>query len=232
MPTRPLPASSLPYASAAAGALLTLLCGLTLATGVSQQWFEWARAPDLYAQALVRDGSWLRAIIAIDDLFIAAYVTSTVMLGLTLARGRPDARHLLVIAGGVAAGVLDLDENHHLLALVRLARDHVPIPVEQILRRTDLSQLKWMLGHLAFVLAGTLIPARDRLTKFFRATLIGWQLPIGALVWAVEDPHVSTLLVWMRYGAFVSGFAMIAWLSRPRGGPLAEPAAADSSAPA
>ncbi len=224
--------AALPYASAAAGALLATLCAITLATGVSQQTFEWAQAPDAYAAALVRAGSSLRLLVAVDDLFIAAYVTATIALGLALSRGRPTALHALIIAGGVAGGVLDLEENHHLLALLRLAERHVPLPLDALLHRTDLSQLKWMLGHLAFVLVGVAIPARDRLTRFFRATLLAWQLPVGALVWTVDAPALNHALVWLRYGVFLSGFALIAWLSRPGAGPLVADAAAGSGEPA
>lgn len=215
------PASvALPYASAAAGVLLAILCAITLATGVSQQWFEWVHPPDAYAARLVRDAGPLRAIVALDDLFIAAYVTATATLGVTLARGRLGPLHALVIAGGVFAGVLDLEENHQLLAMLRLAERGIDLPLDALLRRSDLSQLKWMLGHLAFVLVGVVLPARDRLSRLLRGALVGWQLPIGALVWTVDAPALGAALVWLRYGAFLSGFAMIAWLARPHGGTL------------
>lgn len=217
--------------STAAALLLTLLCALALASGVSQQWFEWAHAPDVYARALLRDGQWLRAIIAIDDVFIAAYVTSSVVLARALARGKPTSLHVLITVGGALAGVLDLEENHHLLAMLRLAERDVAIPLEEIIRRSDLSQLKWMLGHLAFVLVGVCIVPKDGFTRFFRTSLIAWQLPLGALTWAVEAQPFGTILTWMRYLAFVSGFALVAWFSR-RGADERAFDVADSGAPA
>ncbi len=225
--TAPLAASSL-----AAGVLLVVLSSLTLITGVSQQAFEIVRAPEPYAAALVRDATWLRAIIAIDDVFIAAYVTATVLLGTMLARRRFEPIHVLIIAGGVAGGVLDLEENHHILAMLRMAENGLAIPIEQILRRTDLSQLKWMLGHLAFVLVGVAIAGRGSIMRSFRFSLIAVQLPLGALCWAVSSPTWQPVLFWARYLSFVSGFFLVAWLTRPNAETDVASDAVGSGAPA
>jgi len=216
----------LSIASAAAAALLFALCAMTLASGVSQQWFEWVRPPSEYAARLVRDAAWLRAIIAVDDVFIASYVTATVLLANVLARGELGVVHVLVIAGGVAAGVLDLAENHHILAMLRVAESGEAIPLGEILHRSGASQLKWMLGHLSFALVGVALPARDAMTRAFRASLVAWQLPIGALYWTLDA--WLPLLTWLRYGSLFAGFAAIAWLTR--GGARADAAAVGSSA--
>ncbi len=233
-------ATVLRHASLTAFALLSLACTLTLLSGVSQQWFEWTHHPESYAAALRRDGGWLRAIVALDDLFIAAYVTATVALATTLARGRWQVWHVLIALIGVAAGVLDLEENHHLLALARVADQGVAIPVEEILRRSSSSQLKWLLGHLTFVFVGVSLPGQGKLVRTLRTSLIAWQLPIGALTWVIEIWPWQSLLVWLRYGSFLAGFASMAWLTRngaalsrgPAPAPApSEAAAADSGAP-
>jgi hypothetical protein len=163
----------------------------------------------------VRDARWLRAIITLDDLFIAAYVSTTVLFARSLARGaRMGPLHGLVMVGGVAAGVLDLHENHHLLTLANLAERGITVSPSEIVRRSELSQLKWMLGHVAFVFAGVSLRARDPWTRAFRASLIVFQLPVGALTWAVTGPAWLTVaLVWTRYVTFISGFAMMALLN-------------------
>jgi hypothetical protein len=217
----------------AAALLLATLCAMTLATGTSQQWFEFVHAPDEYARALASQGRALRAIIAVDDGFIAAYVSATVLFALRLARGRPGALHGLIIAGGVAAGVLDLVENHHILALLRAAERGLPVALDEIVRRSVGSQTKWLLGHVAFVLVGLAMPARSPAARAFRATLLFVQLPLGALCWALDGPAWQPVLQWSRYASFLSGFAMIAWLTRRAPAPArADGVAAATGVPA
>jgi hypothetical protein len=233
-------AATLRRASLAAFALLTSLCVLTLLSGVSQQGFEWVHPPATYAEALRRDSGWLRAIVALDDLFVAAYVTATVLLATSLAAGRWQVWHALIAAGGVAAGLLDLEENHHLLALARAAEASLPIELEEIVGRSVRSQLKWLIGHLTFVFVGLSLQGQSRIARVLRVSLIAWQLPVGALTWTVAVEPWQPLLVWLRYASFLAGFASIAWLSR--GGELlgrthapaplgSEPGEADSGAP-
>lgn len=215
---------ALAVASALSALLLVILCAIAIATGVSQQWFEWARPSELYAARLVHDARWLRAEIAIDDAFIAAYVSATVLLATALRR-EGSALPWLVVACGVTGGVLDLDENHHLLTLLALAREGIVPTLGEIVRRSELSQLKWMLGHLAFVLVALQLSPRAWLERAFRTSLLFVQLPLGALVWAVSDPWWDPVLLWARYAALLSGFALIAWM-RPA---APAPAGADAA---
>jgi hypothetical protein len=210
--------STLAAASLAAAVLLVVLCGIVLATGVSQQWFEWTRPPDVYAAALVRDAYWLRVEIGIDDVFITAYVATGVLFvaGIVRDASSDGARALAVISGiaVVLAGALDLSENHHILGLIDLASAGVEIPVSEIIERSHWSELKWMLGHVGFAFAGLAIASTDRLTRAFRLSLVAWQLPIGAATWVVTSASLLPVLVWARYVGLISGFAMIAWLAR------------------
>lgn len=201
-------------ASLAAALLLTSLCAITLASGVSQQWFEWVRPPADYAARLVQDALPLRLIIALDDVFIAAYVASALLFVQFLRTSERDPLHVVVAAFSVAAGVLDLAENHHLLSLLALAEAGLPVPVEDILLRSQLSQLKWMLGHVAFAFLGVSLTLDAPLAKVLRVALVFVQLPLGALTWAVPDGLWLPVLVWLRYGALVSGFASVAFLAR------------------
>lgn len=56
-----------------------------------------------------------------------------------------------------------------------------------------------------------MLPAADRWARAFRASLVAWQLPIGAITWALPDGPWLEPFVWLRYAAFLSGFAFIAW---------------------
>jgi hypothetical protein len=208
------------YAAVTASLLLAVLCVLGRVTHVTQQRFEFALPPVEYAAALVRDAFWLRVDITLDDGFIASYVTVAVLFAVRLAPGdgKLGPLHVLMIAASAAGGVLDLEENHHILGMLRLAEAGEAIPLADILHRTDLSQLKWMLGHVAFVLGGVALRPRDSFERAFRASLVFVQLPIGALAWTVTEPGWAAGLLWARYASFLAGFMTIAWLSRPAAG--------------
>jgi hypothetical protein len=81
------------------------------------------------------------------------------------------------------------------------------------LRRTDLSQLKWMLGHVAFAMIGLSFTSRTTAARLFQSSLVFVQLPIGALTWVVSEGATMTTFVWLRYGVLVSGFATVALLT-------------------
>lgn len=207
--------ASLFKSATAAALLLTVLCGITAFSGVSQQAFEFVAPPETYARALVAASFELRLLVALDDLFIVAYVTLTILLVDHLGRSRPTNLHRFAVVAGVAAGCLDFAENHHLLAMLHWAEAAQPIPPEEILHRSSFSQLKWMLGHAAFVAIGVLLPATPGLLRrAFRSSLLLVQLPIGAAAWTVVEPGWASVLAWARYGAFVSGFGFIAWFAR------------------
>lgn len=205
------------HASLASAVLLLILCVMSAVSGVSQQHFEWVHPPQVYAHDLVRDGTWLRAIVLVDDLFVVAYVSATVFLARRLAGGELNAIHMLIAGGGVAAGLIDLEENHHLLTLLRWAELGLPVPSEEVLRRSELSQLKWMLGHAAFAVVGMVMKAKGATSQMARVSLIAMQLPLGALAWAVTGTTSTLVLTWLRYAAFLAGFLLIAWLAS-RGG--------------
>src|SRR2546430_737070 len=73
--------------SLASGILFAALVVLQIASGASQQFFELVHPPDAYARALVAHAGWLRAVIAIDDIFIGCYVGATVFAVQALPRG-------------------------------------------------------------------------------------------------------------------------------------------------
>ena len=206
--------ATLRTASLLAAVLLAILCGLVATTGVSQQTFEWVAPPSVYGDGLAGDATWLRVIIGIDDLFIAAYVTATLVLANRLARFGWSAAPVTIAALGLAAGLLDLHENHELLALVRWVEGGGTVEAETIVTRSELSQLKWMLGHLAFVLVGACWSGRGLIDRILVVSLVFVQLPLGAATWALADPSWIAVATWARYASFLAGFATLAWLYR------------------
>lgn len=218
--------------AAASGALFTLLFATTVATGVSQQWFEVARPPAEYAAALVAAAGWLRALIAVDGLFIACYVATTLLFVTWLTGGRLSPLCVAIAAGGVAGGVLDLAENQHMLAMLALAERGIEPSAAELVTRMTQSSLKWMLAHASFFLLGLALVPRDGLERAFCFALLAVQLPVGALVWTASDPAVHRAAEWLRAMNLFTGFCFIAWCAaRPLDAPRAAVAAA-TGAPA
>ena len=203
-------------ALAAAGLFLVLLT-LSLVTGVSQQWFEVVRPLDLYAERLRAADGALRALIAVDAVFIACYVATGVLFAQLLARGRYDALTLLLVIGPVAAGVLDVIENQHILAMLTAARDGLPPSAAALEQRMTYSATKWLIGHATFFLAGLVICGTAPLTRAFRLALLAVQLPVGAALWSLTDPGAVLAAHWLRALNLATGFLLIAWFARHPG---------------
>src|SRR4051812_17425642 len=124
----------------AAAALFLLLVVLQLSTGATQHYFELVHPPGLYAERLLRDAAWLKAIIAIDDVFIAVYV-GAVLLCVQALPARP-ATAWLAAALVLACGLLDLEENHHILAMLQTAQNGLGLDPADIVRRMEWSSVK------------------------------------------------------------------------------------------
>lgn len=217
--------SPLRGAAVAAAACLAGLLALTLLTGANQQAFEIVRAPADYAAGLLGTAAALRGVIALDDVFIAFYVSLTILLVRELPGAELALLRTLIVAFGVAAGVLDYAENHHILALLRASEAGQALPLSGLILREDMSSLKWLLGSLAFFLVGLCLPTHNAGLRLFRFALIYVQLPVGALALAVSDPPWAALLHWARLLNVLAGFVLTAWLfPLPRAGGTGAPA--------
>src|SRR5215831_3420738 len=135
----------------ASAILFVTLVVMQIASGASQAYFEVVHPPAIYASRMLAHAGWFRIVVALDNVFIGAYVGAFVFSALALPRR---AATWLFLAAGVSVGLLDLEENHHLLALLHAAEDGLPIAVGDLVRRMDLSSTKFALGHLAFFFLG------------------------------------------------------------------------------
>ena len=141
--------------AATAAALLTAMVVITAATGVAQEPFEVVRAD--YASAIAAGAAALRAIVALDALFLIAYAGFFVLL----PRALGVADHPLVRLGVramLAVAVLDIVEDHHLLALARMAEAGQAIDPIVIELQHVLSQTKFHLSYLALAMIALGLP--------------------------------------------------------------------------
>ena len=192
--------------SGAAAGLLAILCSLVLATGVSQQTFERFQAPADYARALLAQASPLRLIVAIDDVFIVTYVAATLLLCASLRDHGAKLVLNVVLTAAILGGVLDLIENHHILAMLRQAEFGILPSAGEINAQVVASALKWMLGHAAFALLAFAVELPGLLGKLVRTSLLWFQLPLGAATLVVVEPQLLAVLTWCRYGSLLAGF--------------------------
>jgi len=157
--------------------LFATLVVLQIASGAAQHTFEIVRPAAAYVQLLIDQAPRLRVVIALDDLFIAGYVGATIFAALAFPR-RPILT-AVVVGAGIAAGLLDLEENHHMLALMRAAQSGIPLEPRELVRRMDWSSVKWVIGHGAFFLLAFLVPGRGAAARALRFISVFVQLPLG-----------------------------------------------------
>jgi hypothetical protein len=170
-----------PRFAIASAILFVTLVAMQILTGASQAYFEVVHPPATYAARMIAHAAWFRIIVALDNVFIASYVGAFVFGALAFPRR---AVTWLVLGSGILVGLLDLEENHHMLALLHAAEDGLPIAVGDLVRRMDLSSTKFGLAHLAGFFLALLVPGRSATARALRAICFV-QLPLGmaGIVW-------------------------------------------------
>jgi hypothetical protein len=195
-------------------ALLLLLVGLQLTTGVTQQWFESVHPIDDYGARLIAQAAWLRAIIAVDDVFVAAYTAAAILAALAL-RDRPVVWAIAAILGAVT-GVLDLEENHQMLAFLVQAQRGVALTAASLEHRMVFSSLKWLLGPIGYCFLALSFTARSTREKALGFVVWGGLLPLTAAGMAVDDPAWVRVLAFSRLFSALAGFLLLGFALRGR----------------
>lgn len=213
------------FAAASALCLLAML-SLSWATGLNVQHFERVSTPAFWAESFLAHAQHLRWLTVFDDVFIACYVTTTLLLVQRLRASAPQGARIQAlgpwVAGmAVAVGLLDAIENHHVLSLLHAVEQGQAISYDTMVSREWLSSVKWLLGHVAFCLMGVALWFEALPWKLFRMSLIGWQLPVGAAALALAGaPVVGDALGWLKLLNVMGGFlalAMLPWPPAPHG---------------
>lgn len=223
------------FAAASALCLLSMLC-LSWATGLNVQHFEHVSTPAFWAESFLAHGQHLRWLTVFDDVFIACYVTTTLLLVQRLRAAAPEGARIQVlgpwVAGmAVAVGLLDAIENHHVLSLLHAVEQGQAVSYDTMVSREWLSSVKWLLGHVAFCLMGVALWFEALPWKLFRMSLIGWQLPVGATALALAGaPVVGEALGWLKLLNVMGGFLALASLPWPDAHPLSAKPASGSGA--
>jgi hypothetical protein len=190
----------------AAAALLVFMVLVTFATGASQEPFEVVAPVAAYEASLVQAAPGLRLVLAADTLFIPVYAALFVVLAkLEGPRGVAELVRLGT-AAILAAATLDVLEDQHLFALLRMSADAAPLSVDALRFQHLVSQTKFHLSYVGLFFFGLGLPRGD---AFERAFALGLALPVpvlGAIVW-VAPPTLAGPLYAARWVGFLLGFS-------------------------
>lgn len=200
--------------------VLVAMIGVTAVTGASQEQHEHVTAD--YAASLVAQAGPARLLFGLDIAFVGLYTAFFAALASILRRAQP--KTLGADLAGIAfvlllaVAVLDVIEDHHILALLRLAELGKPLDDGALAWQQVLSSTKFSLSYLSLVLYGLAIPRTTRL-----AWALATFLVVGTLVNAVVDyaisPAAHAAIDGGRWIGFLAGFGLAgAWLAQQRRG--------------
>lgn len=215
------------FAGASAVCVLAMV-GLSWWTGLNVQHFEHVSSPASWEAAFLAQGASLRGLTVIDDAFVACYLVTTVLL-VRLLRARAAAGaavHSLgpwIVMGAGLVGLLDLIENHHVLALLRLVEQGGAVDPGTMVQRELLSSVKWVVGHIAFAMMGVALWFDSWAWRLFRGALIAVQLPVGVAALVLAGTAAGEWLGWLKLLDVSLGFLALATLPWPRAGDSGEP---------
>jgi hypothetical protein len=207
--------------AAASTLCLLAMLGISWSTGLNVQHFEHVSTPTFWAESFLAHAQPLRWLTVFDDVFVACYVGTTLLLVQRLRAEAPNGArmHALgpwVVAAAVAVGLLDLVENHHVLSLLHAVEQGQPIDHDTLVAREWLSSVKWLLGHVAFCLLGVALWFDTWPWRLFRVSLIAWQLPVGAAALALASTSgLGEALGWLKLLNVLGGFLALATLPWP-----------------
>ena len=208
------------FATASALCLVAMLA-ISWTTGLNVQHFEHVSTPAFWAESFLAHAQPLRWLTVFDDVFVACYVTTTLLLLQRLRAEAAEGARMQALAPwvaglAVAVGLLDLVENHHVLSLLHAVEQGQVIGQDTMVAREWLSSVKWLLGHVAFCLLGVGLWFEAWPWRLFRLSLVGWQLPVGAAALALASTSgVGEALGWLKLLNVLGGFLALATLPWP-----------------
>ena len=192
-------------------AVLVVLVIVSMITGATQEVHEHFAPPEPYAMSLLEHANALRAVFGLDIAFIILYTGFFAALSKYLVdRGRPFAK--LAFGAMAAVALLDVIEDHHILAMLDAAEQSVLPSAAAISFQATESATKFSISYLALALFGLAIPRDGKLAWALSLLLIVGSL--GNAVIGYSLPLASQRgFDGGRWIGFVLGFSLaIAWL--------------------
>jgi hypothetical protein len=196
-----------------AGAVMLVMAILSMKTGVTQEAHEHFAPPEAYAISLVEGGQSLRTLFALDIAFSILYVAFFAAFAMyLLERKRPAPIVWLALGALVLTGLLDILEDHHIVAMLNEAEQRVLPSVGSISFQEVESACKFSVSFLGLALFGLAIPRDTWLGKALMIYLAPLTLLSAVLGYAAPLDAVARL-DGTRWIGFLFGFGLvIAWL--------------------
>ena len=206
--------------------VFSVLLLIFILTGVSQQPFEGVRALAVHVEQLKENSFWLQTLLAIDNIFIVLYVTTSLLITLALKKAHNQLLLAFFLGGVTLVGFLDFAENHHIASQLASVTADLPITATALQVQMVLSTLKWHIGYFTFFAVGFAIEPQSRWERVFQVLLF-IQLPFGVLAYTTYSPAITRTFILLRYFNFLVGFIAFALLMRVRSAEFrsAQPAA-------
>jgi hypothetical protein len=194
------------------------------AGGVTQQKFEAIAPLDQYQRMFLAAQPVLVPTIAIDNLFIIAYV-SALALGLG-ALIQPPTRLAggLAIGGMVLVGLLDYAENLHFLTMYAALGAGAGFSVEDVSGQMWASLMKWHIAYFALFCASFVVRA-EGVISFSLVWSLRVVLPVIGVAAATAPEAAQAGLLIARYGLMLAGFALFSLVFWTSATEATEPAA-------
>lgn len=207
------------YLAAASAAVLVVMVVLSLVTGASQEVHEHVALPEAYAMTLLAHAAALRGLMALDVAFLVLYTCFFAALaGYLRERGQPFTR--LALGCMIACALLDVIEDHHILALLRAAELGELPSANHIAFQAVESATKFTASFASLVLFGLAVPRTTKLGWVLSAFLIVGTLASAVIGYAVA-PAQQAAFDSGRWVGFLAGFGLaIAWLWREPDAPV------------
>ena len=194
-------------------AVLVVMAIVSIATGATQEAHEHFAVPETYALGLIAQSKGLRGLMGLDIAFLVLYTAFFALLAQHLrARGASAVLVWLALGAMIATAVLDIVEDHHILAMLDEAEHQVLPSAGAIAFQSAESATKFSLSFLSLVCFGLCVPRTTRL-----GIALCLFLTVGTLISAVfgyaMPPGSASQIEAGRWIGFLAGFALaIGWL--------------------
>ena len=204
--------------AAATVGVLFLMVLTSVITGATQERHEHFMPAEAYAMSLLANANGLRILMGLDIAFCILYTAFFAALTVYLRAVNPTMRVFAYLGFGamIVTCVLDIIEDHHIIAMLEMVEDRVLPADGSIAWQAAESAVKFSISYLSLVAFGLAIPRTTKLGLVLCLFLVVGTL-VSAVIGYAAPPELQHSFESGRWIGFVAGFGLaIAWLRSER----------------